>query len=148
MSFDYSFVNKQPVNFLQINKVLEKAYKSIKSAEATIKVEPESCFTLAYESMLKTSLALMLSRGYRPKMQLGHHKTLVSFAQIVLGNKFSGITSTYDKMRRKRNKLIYDIASVSTTEAKESLKIAEKYFVIVEKKIAEENPQKNLWTPN
>lgn len=147
MEFDYTLVNKQIANFSQINKVLEKAYKSIQSAKAIIDIDASDCFTLAYESMLKTTLALMLSRGYRPKTQLGHHKTLVNFAQVILGNKFSSITSTYDKMRRKRNKLIYDIASVSESEAKESLKIAEKYFAIVENNMKENNPQKNLWSP-
>ena len=36
MSFDYSFVNKQTINFTQINEVLEKAYKSIQSAKETL----------------------------------------------------------------------------------------------------------------
>lgn len=144
MSFDFSLVNKQKVDFSQINTILKKSYQTIKSAELTLDSDQEASFTLSYESMLKTSLALMLSRGYRPRVQLGHHKTLVLYARYVL-KQFTEITATYDRMRQKRNKLIYDVASVGKTEAKQALAIAKKYFDIVEDKIAEDNPQQKLW---
>lgn len=144
MSFDYSLAKKQKIDFRQINKILEKSYQTFQSAEVILESDSEASFTLSYESMLKISLALMLSKGYRPRVQLGHHKTLVSFAKEIL-KEFSSITATYDRMRQKRNKLIYDIASVSKTEAKQALEIAKKYFDIVEDKIAEDNPQQRLW---
>lgn len=147
MNFDYSYVRRQPVNFKQINKILQKASKTIEAAKGTLSVSHEDSFTLSYESMLKITLALMLSRGYRPKVQLGHHKTLVNFARLVLKNGFSKITATYEMMRKKRNKLIYDISSVSESEAQESLKVAEKYFQIVQTKISSDNPQQELWKP-
>lgn len=147
MNFDFSYVKKQLVNFTQINKILQKAYKTLQSAKTTLKINPEDCFTLAYESMLKTTLALMLSHGYRPKMQLGHHRTLVNYSKYILKDKFSKITATYDRMRQKRNKLVYDVASVSKTEARQSVLIAKKYFQIVKQKIAQENPQQKLWRP-
>lgn len=144
MSFDFSLVHKQTIDFKQINIILSKSYQSIKSAELTLDSDCEASFTLSYESMLKTSLALMLSRGYRPRVQLGHHKTLVLYAKYVL-RQFSSIIATYDRMRQKRNKLIYDIASVGKTEAKQALLIAKRYFDIVEDKIAKDNPQQKLW---
>lgn len=147
MNFDFSYVKKQPVNFNQINRILQRAYKTINSAEITFKTDPEACFTLSYESMLRTTLALLLSYGYRPKMQLGHHKTLVNFSKYVLKDKFSKITATYDRMRQKRNKLIYDVASVSESEAEETIIVAKKYFQIVAQKIAQDNPQQKLWRP-
>ncbi len=147
MTFDKGSVKNQNVNFTQINRTLEKAYGSIRSAEIIIKLTPEDSFVLAYESMLKTSLALMLSKGYRPKTQLGHHKTLVEFAKVILGNRFSSLTATYDRMRKKRNKIIYDIGSVSQTEGKEAIAIADKYFKVVEGKILSDNPQQKLWKP-
>lgn len=144
MNFDFSSVHKQKPDFTQINTILQKSYQTIKSAELTLESDQEASFTLSYESMLKTSLALMLSRGYRPRVQLGHHKTLVLYAKYVL-KQFGSITATYDRMRQKRNKLIYDVASVGKTEAKQALAIAKKYFDIVEDKIAEDNPQQKLW---
>ena len=147
MIFDPLSVKKQPVNFKQINQILQKAHKSILSATATLKINPEDCFTLAYESMLKTTLALILSHGFRPKVQLGHHKTLVEFAKHILKGNFDAIADTYDRMRKKRNKLVYDVASVSQTEAEQAVKIAKRYFKIVEEKISSDNPQQKLWKP-
>jgi len=145
LTWDPNAVQKQAVNFAQVNKILEKAYRNLRSA---IEVDnPDSKFTLAYETMLQTSLALMLSYGFRPRQQLGHHRTLVEFAKKVLGQKFFNLTANYDKMRRKRNKLVYDIDSVSKTEALEATKIANKYFEIVENKIQFDNPQQKLWKP-
>ena len=81
MEWDQGAVQEQAVDFGQINKILEKAYRGLKSASMID--EPDSVFTLAYESMLKTSLSLMLSRGLRPRQQLGHHRTLVEFSKKV-----------------------------------------------------------------
>lgn len=147
MTFDKNLVKKQTVNFQQINKTLEKSHETITSAEMILKSTPENSFSLSYESMLKTTLALMLARGYRPKTQLGHHKTLIEFARFVLKDKFSPLTATYDRMRKKRNKIIYDITSVSQTEATEAISVAKKYFAIVENKIEQDNPQQKLWKP-
>lgn len=147
MNFDFGAVKKQKVDFKQINRILEKAVKNITSAEKILKIDPEASFTIAYESMLKTTLALMLSHGYRPRIQLGHHITLINFSKYILKEKFSSVTSTYDRMRQKRNKLIYDDAFVSIIEATQALKIAEKYFQIVEGKISQDNPQQKLWRP-
>jgi uncharacterized protein (UPF0332 family) len=146
MSFDFSSVKKQPIDFNQINKVLQKAYSTIKSAEKIEKTNNEASFTLSYEAMLKTTLALMLSRGYRPKVQLGHHKTLISFSRYILKD-FKQLTETYDKIRKRRNKIIYDIVEVSSGEAEGAFRIAEKYFKVVEDKIATDNPQQKLWRP-
>ena len=147
MSFDFSRVKKQPVNFIQINKYLQKAYKTIQTSQKNLSNDEESSFTLAYEAMLKISLALMLSRGYRARTQLGHHGTLVYFAKYVLGNKFSPLMSTYNRMRSKRNKLIYDTNSVTKTEADQAIRTAKRYYKIVEQKISKDNPQQKLWRP-
>jgi len=147
MTFDKSSIKKQAANIRQINIVLQKAHKTINSAKITLKSDPEGSFTLSYDSMLKTSLALMLSYGYRPRVQLGHHKTLVEFAKFVLGAKFHLLTTSYERMRKKRNKLLYDVASVSQTEASQAVAVATKYFGVVERKIEENNPQQKLWKP-
>lgn len=146
MTFDFSSVRKQPIEFSRINKVLTKAWKTLQLSRESIKNSPDDCFALAYDSMLKTSLALMMSRGFRPKVQLGHHKTLVNFAQNILRN-FGELTSTYERMRKTRNKIIYDDFSVSISQAENAVRIAEKYFQVVEDKIAKDNPQQKLWKP-
>ncbi|MHB8858654.1 MAG: hypothetical protein ACYC6Z_04105 [Thermoleophilia bacterium] len=144
MKFDFTSVKKQEVNFRQIEMILGKAEKSLTSSKKISRQDPESAFTLAYESMLKASMAMMFSRGYRPRVQLGHHKTLVNFSKYVLGDTFAGMTATYDKMRGKRNRVVYDVGAVSEDELSEALSMAEKYLSVVKQRIEEENPQMKL----
>lgn len=143
-NFDFRSVKKQPIDFRQIELILKKAETSLASSRNLIDQDPESAFTLAYESMLKASMALMFSKGYRPRVQLGHHKTLVNFSRNVLGDALSEMTDTYDKMRGKRNRVVYDVAIVSENEAQTGLKTAEEYLAAVRQKIEAENPQMKL----
>ena len=143
--FDSNTVKKQAINIIQIRNTYQKATQSVKSAKALIGTDPDGSFTMSYESMLKASLALMFSYGFRPRVKLGHHKTLISFATHTLGKEFSDITNTYDKMRNKRNKLIYDVNYVSEIEAKEALNVAKIYLKNIADKIIENNPQLKLF---
>ena len=110
MSFDYSLVKKIKPDFEQINKTLASAYKLIKSAKIIQAGNPEGSFTLSYEAMLKITLSLMISNGFRPKIRLGHHKTLTGYAHDMLGDKFKKLAATYEQMRSKSAK--WDFFSV------------------------------------
>ena len=59
IKFDFSSVRKQAIDFRQIGMILKKAEKSLGSSRSIYMDDPESAFTLAYESMLKASMALM-----------------------------------------------------------------------------------------
>lgn len=142
--FDFNSVKKQEIDFRQIEIILNKADKSLDSSRKIYRQDSESAFTLAYESMLKASMALMFSQGYRPRVQLGHHKTLIKFSKFVLGEDFTGITATYDQMRGKRNRVVYDVGAVSEAEVKDALSMAEKYLKVIKQKIKEQNPQMKL----
>lgn len=144
-SFDFSTVHDQPLNMFQVRKTYQKAIQSLKTAKKIKETDPEGAYTMAYESMLKASLALMFSTKKRPRVQMGHHKVLVRYAEYILGEEFTSLTNTYDKMRDKRNKLIYDINIVSKTEAEHACAIATKYLKVAAQKIIENNPQLKLW---
>jgi uncharacterized protein (UPF0332 family) len=145
MTYDPKLVARQKVDFAQINKILKKAYIGIKSAKQVR--ESDSKFELSYGAMLKTAQALMRSYGLRTKAERGHHLILVDFAKNKLGLKFTKLTATYNQMRKKRNKLEYDIDSVSISEAKSAVAVAEKFYSAVEQKISQDNPQQKLWRP-
>ena len=147
MTFDFGSVKKQKVDFVQINKILQKAFRSIQTAEMAFSDnDPEGALTMAYEAMLKTSLALLSANGFRPRIQLGHHKTLILYARHILVESAS-VIDTYDRLRRKRNKTIYDVEVVTKLEAKQSVAVAKMYFILVEEKIESQNPQQKLWRP-
>lgn len=125
--------------------MLRKSGETLSSARALGKGgNPDDIFTLAYEAMLKASLALMRASGFRPRTQLGHHRTLVTFATEVLGNRFSSLTATYERMRKKRNQLIYNVTTVTRTEADAAAEVAARYLEAVKRHIKEKHPQQSL----
>lgn len=102
-------------------------------------------YQLAYEAMLKASLGLMLSYEYRPRSLPGRHKIIIEFAGKKLGQEFNELIKKFDRMRRKRNQVIYEpLLFISKTEALDSIKTAKKYLKIIEKEIQKKNPQKKL----
>lgn len=145
MILDPQAIIKQKVDFKQINLYLKKTNRFLSAAKLNLDINEDIAFTAAYDSMLTITLALMLSHGYRPRKQMGHHQTLVESSKQILGPKFHLITSTYSRMRRKRNNVIYEAENVAISEAKEAVKFAGKYYEVVENKICADNPQQKLW---
>ena len=85
--------------------------------------------------MPKASLALMLSHGQRPRVQLGHHVAIIEFAQKHLDKTHAALFALFDRMRRKRNEAFYDIALIGDEEAVDAVVAAEKYVQIIDKDI-------------
>lgn len=138
-------IKKQPSNFNQIIKYLRGAKRKIDIAAKILKLSEEASFQVAYEAMIKASIGLMLSYGIRPRVGLGYHKTVIKFAGRILGKEFSSLIKTFDYMRKKRNRFIYEVDTIITEkEAEDSIKIANKYLVIIEDIIQKKNPQKKL----
>jgi uncharacterized protein (UPF0332 family) len=119
------------VNEKQVQQFLADAKKRARTARKNLAIDTETAFQIAYEAMIKGSLALMLSHGQRPRKQLGHHIAIIEFAQKHLPGAKTGMFSLFDRMRRKRNDAFYDIAIVSETEAKEAVATAEQYLQLV-----------------
>jgi len=102
------------------------------AARKNLAIDPESAYQIAYESMIKGSLALMLSHSQRPRHQLGHHIAIIEFAQKNLAGCSAATFILFDRMRRKRNDSFYDIALIGETEAQDAVATAEEYLAIVE----------------
>jgi len=116
------FSNKQIFDCLALSK------RDLQIAEKILKENQDWSFNIAYNAMLQASKALMYSKGFRPT-GIGLHATIIEFAGIVLGDKYTEIIEVLDTMRRKRNTAIYDIAGlISSKEATEAIKTA-KYLV-------------------
>ena len=121
----------QRVNPKQVRDYLADARKKAASARKNLKIDAEVAYQVAYEAMLKASLALMLSHGQRPRVQLGHHIAIIAFAQKHLDPTLASTFDLFDRMRRKRNAAFYDIALISDTDAEQAVLTAEKYLQIV-----------------
>jgi uncharacterized protein (UPF0332 family) len=111
----------QPVNRKQVEQFLASAQNKSVAARKNLTIDAEAAYQIAYEAMLKGSLALMLSHGSRPRVQLGHHRAIIEFSQQHLDPALAPTFALFDRMRRKRNDAFYDITLITLTEAKEPL---------------------------
>ena len=138
-------LRKEKIGFDQINKILERVYRNIRSAKVLLKEDDEEgSFQFAYEAMLSAGRALVFSYGLRPRA-IGSHKIVVDFAEEILGNRYKILTRKFNKMRKKRNYLIYGIGLViSKTEAENAIKSAEEFIERIKEAIQKKNPQKKL----
>ena len=128
----------------QIAQHVQSAYQDLKEARVTFKVSDKAAYLFAYTAMLKIGRALLFLKGYRPKGH-GQHETVVEVAGSILGSGFKSLTDRFDRMRRKRNKLIYDIGGlISHSDAEGAFKTAEQYVDRVFKFMEQEDPQLKL----
>lgn len=142
---DTGFIKKESIGFDQVEKQLVRAKKDLKVAEANLDIDTEASYNYAYLAMLRTARALMFSFGYRP-VDGQQHKTVVIFAENVLGSKFSDLVEYFNRMRKKRNKFTYDEPEilVSEEEAKNAILVAKEFVTKIVQFIKEKNPQKEL----
>lgn len=137
-------IKSQSANYKQILVYLKKAKEGIDNSEKILKISEEEAFKVAYDAMLKLTLAIMLTYGFRPRSRPGHHKAMIEFAEKVVGKEFNNLIKRFDKMRQRRNRIIYEISMVSYQEAKEAINLAKRYYSIIKKIIENKNPQKKL----
>ena len=121
----------QKVDPKQVRQFLADANRKAVAARKNLAIDEETAYQTAYQAMLKASLALMLSYGQRPRVQLGHHIAILEFAQKHLDPKRAGTFDLFDRMRRKRNDAFYDIAFISDVEAEDAVRAVEEYLQLV-----------------
>ena len=137
-------IKKCPVDWKAINNLIKRAYRDLKTAERNIDDDEECAYTYAYNAMLRSGLALMTSYGFRPEIK-DKHLTIVRFTSSILGDKFKRVINTYDFMRRKRHRFIYEPdIPCSRKEAEDALKTAKEFVRIIHKLIKEKNPQRGF----
>jgi uncharacterized protein (UPF0332 family) len=93
--------------------------------------------------MLQAGLSLVLAHGYRPAIK-NFHKTVVLCNRQILGKDYQVLVKKFDQMRKSRHDAIYDLIIISSIEAEESIKMADKFIKEVKQHIIKKNPQKEL----
>lgn len=142
---DRGLIKEEKIDFAQIEKVISKAHRSIKSAKVLLEDnDSEGSYQMAYEAMLLAGRALVFSFNYRPRTA-GSHKIVVEFSEKALGEKDFVLVSKFDRMRKNRHYLIYGSGlAISETESNNAIVSANKFVSEVEKIIQDKNPQKKL----
>jgi len=119
----------------EIERLLELADRDIRMARLTMAEDWDWAFSIAYNAVLQSVRAYMYSRDYRPAAEQGHKNTF-AFMRAASGKDLASTIGYFDRMRRKRNQAIYDVAGLITEkEAKAILKNAVAFVDTVKKRI-------------
>ena len=113
-------------NLGNVKRALERVQRDLRTARATLDIDEEWAYTIAYHAMLRAGRALMVFLEYRPKGK-DQHKTVGEFCSRVLGEEYRTLINKFHRMRQKRHKFVYEIeGTISRTEAKDSIKSAKR----------------------
>jgi uncharacterized protein (UPF0332 family) len=113
-------------NLGNVKQALERAQRDLKTARATLDIDEEWAYAIAYHAMLRAGRALMVFLEYRPKGR-DQHKTVGEFCSRVLGEEYRALINKFHRMRQKRHKFVYEVESrISRTEAKDSIESAKR----------------------
>ena len=111
-------IRRERISKAEIRRALERAERDLKVARKIMAEDWDWGFAVAYNAVLQASRAFMFARGYRPASAEGH-KTTFAFVRATLGRGHESLITYFDRMRRKRNQAIYDVAGIITeTEAR------------------------------
>ena len=134
------FLKSEEIGIDQVKALLKSALKNLRAAQKNFNIDEETCYTMAYNAMLKIARAILFLNNLRPADGY-QHKTTIDVAGKILGNDFNDLIMKFDQMRRKRNIFTYEpLIPLGKEETKNSLEIAEEFY----KKVKEFLEQKNL----
>jgi uncharacterized protein (UPF0332 family) len=138
------FIKKCPIDYNAIKNLLKRAYVDLKTAKRNLTFDEECAYNYAYNALLRSGLALMFSKGFRPEIK-NKHLTIVTFAGSVLGDEFKTLINDYDFMRKKRNRFIYEPdIPCSQKEAIDAIETAEEFVEKITKLVRKESPQREF----
>ena len=111
----------------EIRKLLKVATRDLATAERNLADDHDWAYTIAYNAILQAARALILTKGFRPR-GAESHATVVQFIEEALGKAYASQIALFDQMRRKRHRVIYEMAGlVSKQEAEQGIAFAQKF---------------------
>jgi hypothetical protein len=85
-------------NLGNVKKALERAQRDLRTARATLGIDEEWAYTIAYHAMLRAGRALMAFLEYRPKGK-DQHRTVGKFCSRVLGEDYRTLINKFHRMK-------------------------------------------------
>lgn len=108
----------------QVEDCLRIARRDLTASAEMLGSVHEWAYAIAYNAMLQAGRAFMFHEGYRAKGE-GHHLIVIQFLREGLGPEWKDVLDIMDRMRRKRNRSMYDAAgTISVKEATEAVETA------------------------
>lgn len=116
-----------------VEKTFSLAERDIKTAENNIRNEDyDWALAVAYNSMLQAGRALIYSKGFRT-IGAYRHIGVIEFVHEEFGRRITDdMIFMFNKLRKKRHRVVYDVADLTgREEAENALKTAKGFVAIV-----------------
>jgi uncharacterized protein (UPF0332 family) len=125
-----------PQEIHDLRAVVERDLKDAKLED----LSDDRRFATAYNAVLQLAKIVIALRGYRVT-GLGHHQTAFQALEIAMGRAIVPFSSYFDRCRRQRNQVDYDMANAATeAEADLLVQKAEEFQRLVEAWIRKKHP--------
>lgn len=138
-----SKLKAQKTDWHQIGRFLVSANRKLAAANKILAIDEEACLQQAYEAMLRASLGYMQSCGVRVRSQAGHHIAIIEFVEKNLGKEQADLIAIFDRMRKQRNRALYDTTGfISHTDAEAALEAAREFLAVIRGEVEKKRKQK------
>ena len=124
---------------IEVSQLLQVAHRDLATAKKNLEDATDWAYTIAYNSVLQASRALMMNEGFRPRGG-EQHATVVAYMEERLGASSEKQVRLFDQMRRKRHRVVYEIAGlVSKSEADQAIQFAQSFIDHISELITGQN---------
>ena len=115
----------------EIHDLREVVERDLKDARLDV-LSDDRRFATAYNAVLQLTKIVIACEGYKV-VGLGHHQTTFQALELAMGAPVIPMSSYFERCRRMRNQVDYDMANVaSETEANLLVQKADEFRVMVE----------------
>lgn len=126
------------------NRLMARAQKDLKTAQATVGTDAEWAYVVAAHSMLRAARALTLAEGLRPRGR-DQARTLLQLTAWLVAEEEVSMVEDLDQVRKKGQHFL-DSADrpISLYELEATLNVAEQLVGVVAKRVYAKDPQARL----
>ncbi len=129
-------IRRERVSPPEIRRALERAERDLQTTSMVMAHDWDWGFAITYDAILQASRAYMFAQGYRPAAAQGHKNTF-AFMLMAMGKDYTDLITYFDRMRKKRNQAIYNIAGLITeTEARNLFAKATEFVHLIRDKLS------------
>lgn len=128
----------------QATRLLRRAARDLRTAELLFTNDEAAAMDLIYKSIFHAANALLRLQGFRPGDRR-QHAGVVEAVRRTLGKNAESLLTSYDRLRRNRNKFEYQaIFSMSSSELRATPRQSKELVTLITNKIMKDHPELEL----
>ncbi len=128
-------------SFAQVSTLIAQARKDLATARATVSIDRDWAYLIAYQAMARAARALVQAEGLRPRGR-DPQRTMVQIVRMILGAEERPLVNAFDRMRRKGQVLLEEPGTpVSRYEVEGALREAQRFLELTVDVARDRNPQ-------